>query len=62
MNQNLPDDRQDADYDPTLVSDYVWDYACSIFNTDNPTEEQLDECFDELFQKWESQENRGGNL
>jgi len=62
MNPNLPDDRQDADYDPTAVGDYVWDYACAAFNTKKPTEEQLQACYDELFESWGQYENRGKDL
>lgn len=29
-------------YDSQTFSDYVWDYACEAFNTDNPTDEQIE--------------------
>jgi hypothetical protein len=39
---NLPDNVTQADLDNSIYSDEVWEMACIMFNTESPTQEQMD--------------------
>lgn len=42
MNTNLPVDKQDIDDDKNFYTDEVWEFACTLFKTEEPTEAQLE--------------------
>jgi len=56
MNPNIPDDRQDIEYDPTLIGDEIFEVACQTFNTEAPTDDQLEDVRSELTDSWEAYE------
>jgi len=54
MNQypNYPDNYIPGDKD--VISDQEYDFACEMFQTDNPTDEQLRKAVEELTYQYEA--------